>query len=178
MTAPAHSDRRLRSNGYVASGSRASYRRRRAATVGSRPEPVIAVGFSGFRLAGIHVFIFITVLLDYWATAAAARSVWLSAAALPPAQKRNCLANRSARSTRSRYRLTRGFDESIRTLCEFREWESGYWRPLQINREFASHFSRKPRLRQMMIVLTGRLHRWLLRPQRRHGAAGTVVQTG
>jgi hypothetical protein len=60
----------------------------------------------------------------------------------------------------------------------FREWENGYWRPLQINREFASHFLRKPGLRQMMIALTGRLHRWLLRSQRRHGAAGTVVQAG
>jgi hypothetical protein len=36
--------------------------------------------------------------------------------------------------------------------------------PLQINREFASHFLRKPGLRQMMIALTGRLHGWLLRP--------------
>jgi hypothetical protein len=60
----------------------------------------------------------------------------------------------------------------------FREWESSYWRPLQINCEFASHFLRKPGLRQIMIVLTGRLHRWLLRPQRVRGAAGTVVQTG
>ena len=60
----------------------------------------------------------------------------------------------------------------------FREWESSYWRPLQINREFASHFLRKPGLRRMMIVLTGRLHHWLLRPQRRRGAAEAVVQTG
>ena len=60
----------------------------------------------------------------------------------------------------------------------FREWESSYWRPLQINREFASHFLRKPGLRQMMIVLTGRLHQWLLRPQRHRGAARAVVQTG
>jgi hypothetical protein len=60
----------------------------------------------------------------------------------------------------------------------FREWESSYWRPLQINREFASHFLRKPGLRQMMIVLTDRLHQWLLRPRRHRGAAGAVVQTG
>lgn len=63
------------------------------------------------------------------------------------------------------------------TQC-FREWEDSYWRPLQINREFASHFLRKVGLRQMMTVLTGRLHRWLLRPQRHRGAAGAVVQTG
>ncbi len=63
------------------------------------------------------------------------------------------------------------------TMC-FREWESSYWRPLQINREFASHFSRKHGLRQMLIVLTGRLHHWLLRPQRVRGAAGALIQTG
>ncbi len=68
--------------------------------------------------------------------------------------------------------------EQRRELAEcFREWESSYWRPLQINREFASHFSHKPGLRQMLIVLTGRLHHWLLRPQRFRGAAGAVIQT-
>jgi hypothetical protein len=59
----------------------------------------------------------------------------------------------------------------------FRDWESSYWRPLQINREFAAHFSRKRGLRQMLIVLTGRLHRWLLRPQRFRGAARAAIQT-
>jgi hypothetical protein len=69
--------------------------------------------------------------------------------------------------------------EQRRDLADcFREWESSYWRPLQINREFASHFLRKPGLRQMMIVLTSRLHHWLLRPRRHRGAAGAVVQTG
>jgi hypothetical protein len=69
--------------------------------------------------------------------------------------------------------------EQRRELAKcFREWESIYWRPLQINREFASHFSRKPGWRQMLIVLTGRLHHWLLRPQRFRGAAGAVTQTG
>jgi hypothetical protein len=60
----------------------------------------------------------------------------------------------------------------------FREWESSYWRPLQINREFASHFSRKPGLHQMLVALTGGLHRWLLRPHRFRRAAGAVIQTG
>jgi len=68
--------------------------------------------------------------------------------------------------------------EQKRELAKcFREWEGSYWRPLQINREFASHFSRKSGLRQMLIVLTGRLHRWLLRPQRFRGAAGAATQT-
>jgi hypothetical protein len=69
--------------------------------------------------------------------------------------------------------------EQGRELAQcFSEWESSYWRPLQINREFASHFSRKPGLRRMLIVLTGRLHHWLLRPRRHREAAGAVIQTG
>jgi hypothetical protein len=53
--------------------------------------------------------------------------------------------------------------EHSRDLAKaFRGWERDYWRPLQINREFASHF--KPGLRSMLIVLTGRLHNWLMRP--------------
>lgn len=59
----------------------------------------------------------------------------------------------------------------------YQEWESNYWRPLQINREFASHFSRRPVLHQKLILLTGRLHRWLLCQQRSHGPAGSLVQT-
>ncbi|MDB6088881.1 MAG: hypothetical protein JWN85_1665 [Gammaproteobacteria bacterium] len=69
--------------------------------------------------------------------------------------------------------------EQRRELAKcFREWESSNWRSLQINREFASHFSRKPGLREMLIVLTGRLHHWLLRPQRFRGAAGAVIHRG
>jgi len=59
----------------------------------------------------------------------------------------------------------------------FREWESNYWRPLQINREFASHFTRRPGLRRILIALTGRLHSRLLRPPRAHRGVGTVAQT-
>ncbi len=50
----------------------------------------------------------------------------------------------------------------------FREWQSSYWRPLEINREFASHFARGPGILQFMIELSGRLHRWLLKQQRAH----------
>lgn len=54
------------------------------------------------------------------------------------------------------------------------EWERDYWRPLTINREFASHFSRSPS-RQFLISLTGRIHRWLLaRPQRDRSAEELV----
>jgi hypothetical protein len=48
---------------------------------------------------------------------------------------------------------------------KFREWERDYWQPLVINREFASHFHRSG-LRRLLIVLTERLHRALLRPPR------------
>jgi hypothetical protein len=52
----------------------------------------------------------------------------------------------------------------------FREWQSAYWRPLEINREFAAHFGRRTRLLQWTIAATGGLHRWLL--QRGRGRRG------
>lgn len=58
----------------------------------------------------------------------------------------------------------------------YKEWESNYWRPLQINREFASHFAARPALHQMLISLSGRLHRWLLRPQGSAGAAASLIK--
>jgi hypothetical protein len=68
--------------------------------------------------------------------------------------------------------------EQTRELAKgFREWERDYWRPLQINREFASHFARHSSLRHMLIVLTGRLHQWLLRPPRLRGH-GALMRTG
>jgi hypothetical protein len=67
--------------------------------------------------------------------------------------------------------------ESERELAKrFREWERDYWRPLQINREFASHFVHKPGLRWVLIVLTRRLHRWLLRAPRVPERAATAVR--
>jgi len=43
----------------------------------------------------------------------------------------------------------------------YREWHASYWRPLEINREFASHFHQSP-LRKALIRLAARVHRWLL----------------
>lgn len=40
----------------------------------------------------------------------------------------------------------------------YREWHASYWRPLQINREFASHFAPPPLWRRMAIGLL----RWLV----------------
>jgi hypothetical protein len=68
--------------------------------------------------------------------------------------------------------------EQMRELAKgFREWERDYWRPLQINREFASHFASDRSLRHLLIVLTGRLHQWLLRPPRVRGH-GALMRTG
>jgi hypothetical protein len=39
-----------------------------------------------------------------------------------------------------------------------REWQVSYWRPLQINREFASHFRERSVIRRFLIQLTGRMH--------------------
>jgi len=50
----------------------------------------------------------------------------------------------------------------------FRDWQSAYWRPLEINREFAGHFAARTGILQLMIELTGRLHRWLLKQARVH----------
>jgi hypothetical protein len=68
-------------------------------------------------------------------------------------------------------------DQEHELATYFREWETQYWRPLQINREFASHFDSGFGLRRMLISLTGRLHRWLLRPSRSVRAMGPVTQT-
>jgi hypothetical protein len=55
----------------------------------------------------------------------------------------------------------------------FREWERVYWQPLLINRQFASHFY-KSGPRRLLIVLTERLHRWLLGPPRVNRSAAAA----
>ncbi|HEY2035979.1 MAG TPA: hypothetical protein VGG96_03120 [Steroidobacteraceae bacterium] len=57
----------------------------------------------------------------------------------------------------------------------FREWQNAYWRPLEINREFASHFGRRTRLLQWTIDATGALHRWLLQRGRGRREIGVPV---
>jgi len=45
------------------------------------------------------------------------------------------------------------------SLCEaFQEWRLNYWRPIEINREFAGHFRAHSWLRQQLIKMTA----WLL----------------
>jgi hypothetical protein len=42
----------------------------------------------------------------------------------------------------------------------YQEWHASYWRPLQINREFASHFAPPPVWRRVAIWLLRRLLSW------------------
>jgi len=63
--------------------------------------------------------------------------------------------------------------EQQRELTDgFRQWRAIYWRPLQINREFARHFVSRSWWRRALIDMTGRLHRRLLQARR---SAGTRV---
>lgn len=45
----------------------------------------------------------------------------------------------------------------------FQAWHASYWRVLEINREFASHFRPRSPFRRMLISLTGKLHRALMK---------------
>ena len=56
----------------------------------------------------------------------------------------------------------------------YRHWETHYWRPLLINREFASHFQRSA-LRQFLIDVTAWLHRRLLQQPHSHGSSGRMT---
>lgn len=58
--------------------------------------------------------------------------------------------------------------EQVPQLSErYREWEQMYWRPLMINREFASHFQHSP-VRRMLINLAAWAHRKLLEDRHPH----------
>lgn len=57
-------------------------------------------------------------------------------------------------------------DQSQELASSYKEWQTNYWKPLLINREFASHFHRSA-FRRVLIDLVARLHRQLL--EQRHG---------
>jgi hypothetical protein len=44
----------------------------------------------------------------------------------------------------------------------FENWHTNYWRPLEINREFASHFRPRSGWRRALLAVTTRLNRWLV----------------
>jgi hypothetical protein len=63
--------------------------------------------------------------------------------------------------------LTVSRDQEAKLFEAFGEWRASYWRPLEINRQFAAHFNPPSGLRWLLIELTARLHRALLRQSRR-----------
>jgi len=68
--------------------------------------------------------------------------------------------------------------EQMRELKKsFHDWERDYWRPLLINREFASHFAPPSGLRRMLIVFTSRLQQWLLHSPRGRDGHGALMRT-
>ena len=68
--------------------------------------------------------------------------------------------------------LLRAKPEQARAFqAAYREWQASYWRPLQINREFASHFTASPG-RRLAIWL---LRRLVTGPQRVEPAAKPAI---
>jgi hypothetical protein len=68
--------------------------------------------------------------------------------------------------------LLRARPEQAKALHEaFRDWRTSYWRPLEINREFASHFEPPPLWRRVAIWLLQRLIALPSQPARSKSAA-------
>jgi hypothetical protein len=44
----------------------------------------------------------------------------------------------------------------------FKDWHANYWQPLEINREFASHFRPRSGVRRWLIALTAKLNSWAM----------------
>src|SRR4051812_36635441 len=65
-------------------------------------------------------------------------------------------------------------DQSRQFAAAHKEWESQYWRPLMINREFASHFQRSA-IRQFLIDVSGWLHRRLMQQKHVHARSGRLT---
>jgi len=72
--------------------------------------------------------------------------------------------------------LTVREDQQVQLFRAFNEWRASYWRPLEINRQFAAHFDPPSGWRKLLIALTARLHRALLTRSRRvHAHDGISV---
>jgi hypothetical protein len=59
-------------------------------------------------------------------------------------------------------------EDGLELWRRFQAWQTDYWTPLTINREFASHFRPRSAVRQTLINLVERLHRALVDGGRRH----------
>ena len=57
-----------------------------------------------------------------------------------------------------------GANQERELVGEVRSWRSNYWRPLMINREFASHFAPQSALRRGLIRILDWAHRRLSQP--------------
>ena len=57
--------------------------------------------------------------------------------------------------------LTVSHEQGQELAAHYRDWQTRYWQPLLINREFASHFRYSP-FRKMLIDLVEALHRRLM----------------
>ncbi len=44
----------------------------------------------------------------------------------------------------------------------FKDWHAKYWQPLEINREFASHFRPRSLARRWLIAATAKLNAWAM----------------
>ena len=70
-------------------------------------------------------------------------------------------------------------DQGAGLATAFEEWRLSYWRPIEINREFAAHFRRPSAVRRVLIQLTRAAYHRLLRnggPQtHHHGVSYTVT---
>lgn len=61
--------------------------------------------------------------------------------------------------------------EQERQLHEgFQSWHTHYWQPFLINKEFASHFKPRSKLRRILITMTTRLNAWLIGGNEHHAS--------
>jgi len=97
--------------------------------------------------------------------------------------------------SRHRFRFQSEDDVRIEALCDcsllrarpeqakvfhsaYRDWHASYWRPLQINREFASHFEPPPLWRRAAIWLLRALIAWQPAAAKPHRAAAPMPAAG
>jgi hypothetical protein len=66
-------------------------------------------------------------------------------------------------------------DQATALRRSYDQWHASYWRPLEINREFASHFRPHSAVRQVLIDAVNRLLRYLTEDRRSHRHDGYAV---
>lgn len=71
--------------------------------------------------------------------------------------------------------LTVKSEQERQLYDSYREWQTSYWQPLQINREFASHFQPRSAFRRFLIAVVARIHRRLLQRGHAHHDHGVLM---